>query len=188
MPSCPEVSTQANVPSGLVGLKGFPQRYSIVEIQSKSSGHLNMAKLDPEQLRWWWSLLVKHIKCDRDIQIPHSAFLYVYIKHWPLADTRLAYILYLHSRYPLKVQFLFLPTILISSTSMFHASKKQDCQATFPIQRNAGNYIASLSALTWHCAVPSKHKPRAAGKDVGHKINFLCCLTRTGCSPGPNRI
>lgn len=43
-------------------------------------------------------------------------------------------------------------------------------------------------ALTWHCAVPSERGPGAAGKDVGHKINFLCRLTRTGCSPGPNKI
>lgn len=38
-------------PSGLMGLKVFAQKYGIVKIQNQSSGHLNMATVDAEELR-----------------------------------------------------------------------------------------------------------------------------------------
>lgn len=67
MPSCSEVSTQASVPSGSAGLKGFPQRHDIVEIQSQPSGHLNMEKLAEVIMQLFF---IKYIQSDRDLQMP----------------------------------------------------------------------------------------------------------------------
>lgn len=48
-------------------VKGFVLRYRIVEMRSHSSGELKMDKL-AEQLLF----LEKHLKCDRDVEMPLS--------------------------------------------------------------------------------------------------------------------
>ncbi len=133
-----------------------------------------------------WTFRCNLNESTLSVYFPHNAF--VHVPQHVLTSGR--HFQLTHSRNPIKNHIYF-------STDHSHTL----CSQCFlPLNNKTVERPSSLRDKEMHDTIlhpsVSTHGTllcrlsagQAAGTDVGHKINFLCRLTKTGCSLGPNKI